>query len=688
MLKFLRRYQKFLLVIFASVLMVVFVAPQAITQYGKGLGKRTEVYIGDKSVSTLDMQQAAREREALGSFIAFVTGSHQYASILIGQDALHWILLTHAADEGGYIGEAGDGEAWIAQLSSQRAASLEQELASVGGEMPTPEDILQLARNELDGLRQRVAAQNRLTVEQFNLALASARGVERMLGSYQGAPRLSVPVTVAQAKHELDNITLDHVFIPGSHAFDGEIDQSQLQAHFEEYQSVEPGEGEFGIGYVRPPRVKFEVITIERDAIREAIPVSAREMVNEYQSNPDKYISEFDESLSDEELRAARDVEYEKARKAIREARAEELVNEAAQQVRRIVLPMLTRDDDGLVVIPDGAERAGPTLDELADELQRYMASYYKRAFGSDEFSPPRPKINVYAGQWRTLSDLSQIPDIGLSSVSVGGNRTMRFGNFLMNVHELNPDAEIGPQRGVLAVENKIENQFSGTISFVRVLDVRDRSPAESLDEVREQVERDLRSLLGYRQIESRVSEFESLAIAEGLEAVGALFNDPPAEEDPIGPDPDPDGDEAAEDDPPRTPLVVQSGTRVVGDRIERRFGGASDISEPELVERLDDMAAALDPLTPMDEQPVEQRTVAMALPKRLGVAVAKITGMRPLTVEEYRTAGIAAAARSPIASVSALEAFSLEAMVERLNVRDRDGGSPLDDEEQTASAG
>ena len=109
MTKFLRKYQKFLLVIFASGLMVVFVAPQALTRYGKGLGKRTEVYIGEKSISTLDLQQAGREREAVGTFISAATGSTQYASILTGEDSLHWILLTHAAREAGFIGEAGDG---------------------------------------------------------------------------------------------------------------------------------------------------------------------------------------------------------------------------------------------------------------------------------------------------------------------------------------------------------------------------------------------------------------------------------------------------------------------------------------------------------------------------------------------------------------------------------------------------
>ncbi len=716
MSKFLRKYQKFLLVIFASALMVVFVAPQAITRIGQGIGKRTEVYIGERSINTLDLQQAGREREAIGSFISFATGSPQYASILTGENSLHWILLTHAAREAGFIGEAGDGEAWVNQFSAQQASLLDAQLAGTDEIEGTPDQVLQFARAQLEGQRQRSARNSRLSLDEFNIALAKGRGISRMLAFYRASPRISVPAAVAEAKHQLDDIDIEYVFIRGERVYEGEIEESQLQAHFERYQNVEPGEGEFGIGYIRPERVTFEVITFERNAIRDAIPITAREMVNEYRSNSGRYVTEFDETLSEDELSAAREVEYEKARQTLREARAQELVGEGALQVRRLVLPTLTRGDRGLVVIPEGSDHAGPTLDELADGIQAFWVSFYERRYGAPDgtFSPPRPRINVYASTWRTLNELSRIPDLGFANVSMGGNRTMRFPNFVLSVRELNPDITTGPQRGVLAVENKIENQFSGMLSFVRVLDVQDRSPAESVDEVRELAESDLRSVLGYQEILPRVSEFRSLAIADGLEAVGALFDDlpedsDPAEEtdptespgdDPIGPEPDPeqaddpeldpteDAELEGEDDsPPRPRILVQRGSRVVADRIEGRLGQAGEIDEPELVERIEQMRDALDPLVEMDGQSLELRTVAFALPKRLGVAVVQISGMRPLTVERYRTEGIAAAAGGPMASINALEAFSLEAMVKRLNVRDRDGSSPLRDEDQTASA-
>ncbi len=676
MLKFLRKYQKGLLVVFGVFLMVVFLAPQAIQQLGRSSMNRTVALLGDGQKVTLQqLQTAGREREAIRQFLgAFLSPGEVEA--LTGEDEVHWFLLTHAARKGGFSGEAGDGRQWMLELSERFAAFVETQLQQNAD--LDPQELLARAQADLEGMRMRTAGANRISLDQFDLALAKARGVGRMIGAYITAPRLSAPVSVIEAKEQLDEIGIDYLAIPGERGFEGEISEEQLIDHFQKYREVEPGEGEYGIGYVRPQRVKLELLTFVRSEIEEAIPISARDLVATYEANPEKYTGGRSEETP-EAREEARRIELERVRTDLKRQRAEELINEGIAQVRRLVLPSLDIDPaTGLVRVPEGARRVGPSLDELADRLVEHLTRWYRSRFEAEEFTMPRPTIRVLDREWLTMTELATLDGLGQAQVKLPGNRVQRFPSFVMSVRELAPQSDFGPQRGAIAIENPIRDTISGDVSFVRILDVRDRSPAESLDEVREQAERDLRSILGFEALRERIDEFRSIAISQGLDGVASLLNE---QEETVGPEPQLSRS-------PKPPLRVTRGAKVTRGQVQTRFGGVAEINDPDLVQQIHERGDSIDPLRPIDEVPPEDRMITAPVPRKRMIVITQITGVRPLTIERFRAEGDAIAANAATLPFTAGEdgPFSLRAMVTRWNYRKPDGSDPLTRDDEGAA--
>ena len=99
MLKFLRKYNKFILVIGGSLLMVAFLAPQAIQQIGK-IQNRTVATMDGRNVKERELFEAASELRAVNA----LGGTGGTATALLnlsqgsGSDAdLHWYLLPKEA---------------------------------------------------------------------------------------------------------------------------------------------------------------------------------------------------------------------------------------------------------------------------------------------------------------------------------------------------------------------------------------------------------------------------------------------------------------------------------------------------------------------------------------------------------------------------------------------------------------
>lgn len=218
MLRFLRKYNKYILVIGGALLMVVFLVPQAIQGMTGNPMKRTAGRLDGEKVSVGDMTLAAQEAAAIGEFLPMMAN-------LVDRDArdAHWLLLAREAEQAGYVGGPDDGLDWIPDLASdfvindlyrqyQQFASfipnmdafIAQQFASEQGQ-----EMVREYQAALVSRRMSIAGSARLTLDQFDAALAKARGIIRMLDAYQRAARYS-----DRAGYEVASEYLNHAATP------------------------------------------------------------------------------------------------------------------------------------------------------------------------------------------------------------------------------------------------------------------------------------------------------------------------------------------------------------------------------------------------------------------------------------------------------------------------------------------
>ncbi|MEO1716034.1 MAG: hypothetical protein AAFR76_02885, partial [Planctomycetota bacterium] len=201
MLKFLRKYNKIILVIGGSLLMVAFLAPQAIQQIGT-LQNRTVARMDGREIKERELFDAANELRALNALGG--TGGTANALLNLEQatssDAdLHWYLLSKEAEAGGFVGSDEDGRGYYLSIAEQiavlviRSSREYQQFAQQAGQQFADQFILarQLPElreqffNRLQQTETNAADAGRFTsIEELHRAVAKMRGIQRMRQAY------------------------------------------------------------------------------------------------------------------------------------------------------------------------------------------------------------------------------------------------------------------------------------------------------------------------------------------------------------------------------------------------------------------------------------------------------------------------------------------------------------------------
>lgn len=658
MLKFLRKYNKILLVAFGSFLMVAFLAPEAVERIGQQSLNRTTATMDGRNVTMLDRQQASSEREALRNFFESIGGVPIQTlgfrpvnpEVVIGRSTTHWLLLTHAVGTGGYAGESGDGALWLADVLTRQVADLmrmqderarrDYELARLFGEdpgvPPPPERSDAEYRAEAESLVMRRAMQSagsmRLSMEEFYAALARAQGVTRMLDSYLTLDRPSRLSAIASARSRLEEVGTDVLLIPGRAATPdtSEPDAEVLQALFERYRDAKPGEGEFGIGYTLPPRAALQWLVLDRAQIRDHI---AQRDGDDIELDAETELAMAGADLSPEQ-HARRVAE-------LAETMLERRVNAAMNDAQRIIRTAVFRARDGLPLqgnyydLP--SDWSAPSFAELASRVAR-------------EVRIPEPQVRSTGGRLRTSEELGREYGLDRFGVFVGAT-PVRLNEIVMRVREIGGPAEPTMQVGLPVVDTPARDG-ADNICFFLVTDARPTSPPESWEEVRDRLLADHFSLEGYQALRAEQSVAVSIAVDDGLEAALELYMD-----------------QAPEEAQPR----LRRGVRVT-----RRQAGASELNTEELRAAIFQRALALDPTRPVAEQPMPDRVFALRIDNERKLAIVRINAVQPLTIEDFRAFGDIVARGASMERTVELtggvaDAFSERALISRFNYVDLD---------------
>jgi hypothetical protein len=491
--------------------------------------------------------------------------------------------------------------------------------------------------------RAEAAAHARLTDSQFDRALAKLHGVTRMVEQYAKAARISDRRAAAEVKKLMDRVLVDAVVIPASKATDGipEPTEAQIAEQYVKYKDAKPGTGEYGFGYLQPQRVKFEWMTLDRDAFTNVVTLDAVDVYKQWQQHKDKYKGEF----------AADKPQVEKDLKA---AKVDQIFADA-DRFYKTKLRQYTRNlsQDGPVrKLPADWETVRPKMADLAAEVDRNLKA------GNPLL--PSPTVDARATEWVKIDNVSAVPGVGSSSYK-SGTKQGPISQLLANLHELNAESTMGLQAR-LPFENPLTDG-KGNVYYINVLEYRGESAPESKDEVKTDIVRDLKLLAAFEKLKSEEATYQLLAVKDGLEAVAKLYGTPA-------------GPGAA--DPTPTPLPIVRLAQVQREHAE----GALDAAP--IRDAVMAAAEALGQQFQASADNVTQRTLCVPVPATLSLAVIQIQGQQPVTVEKMRTASkgdFDGLAQSELFKLQTAPPFGFEAMKQRFDFK------PMQEEGRSKSA-
>lgn len=463
MFKFLRKYNKWILAVGGTLLMITFLIPQAIN----ALAQRAATTGG--AWATIGPQNEEVPRQALDAarndVRILMDAQAQVPALGVVDDPMHWFLLTHEADAAGLVGGLG---------------------------------TEQIAEEEANFLRQRFGSRADETIGRY-------LGVRRLIGMYTSAGKLSEQRVESAATEFFHSVDAQIVPILAIDRIDEipEPTTEELQAQLDEYGGLNPGEGEHGFGYRLPDRVKLEWLAIPAESVREMISASgALDEVallkhwrrKEREGEPG--IPEVDVS------KQIPDIVRQDLLDELTEAKLDELEKFAYDRIRSVWRQLPT--ENGYLVLPENWDERRVKLPELAQAIQ------------DREPNLPTPVYEVRGDEWMTAADLRQIDGLSRASTDSFG-RMQRAPELAMAAKEFHdPNDPVIEQIQARQTSPPLRTA-DGSIYFFRILEAdRSRAP-ESVDEAREALVRDLKALRAYQQLKDRIESIEQEAREDSL---------------------------------------------------------------------------------------------------------------------------------------------------------------------------
>lgn len=601
MLKSMTKYRKWILVVGGSLLMVAFLLPEAIRNIRGNPMNDVLATALDGNIRRIDLIRAEREFQALTSLAPDVMLGFARA-----QNGTHWLLLSREAERAGLVGGERDGREWV---SGELAMQMVRNTVMRNPQLLQNSDMETLrgqAAQQLDVLRIRAAGGNQLTEPEMDKALARLRGVIRLMGSYAQAARYSDRRAIAKARELGEQAVIDYVAVSARDLAGAQPAPTpeEVLAHFERFKDTPRGQGEFGIGYKLPARVKARVLTLDMDAIKAAVRVDPVEVRKTYLSDRAAYPGEFEAERGAIEA-------------AMRTAKASSVMQDAVKLVQAEVRQKLQRlDQEGQHrVLPADWDTHRPSLEAIAAHVVESVRS-------RSGIEIPAPVISSFEDRWYTQDELSGLAEFA-NSGGRAGNVDVPMAAAALMVKELPREtaAPIAIQARVPFADAAFVDRTTEARRFLEVTAARGESPPDSPAELGDVVVNDLRALRAFEALKGRAAELRARAASEGLEGVAKELS----------------AGGGAPAQVRRLSMVSRRGLMGFDPLITLSAEGSEAFGRAVLETAV---AAKIDPLAPI-ESPLrpgadEARSLVVPLPGTLGVVVAQVVGKRPVTREMF----------------------------------------------------
>lgn len=580
MLKHIQKYNRQILVVVSSLLLVVFLAPTAVTQCSRFNAKPTTVWAttSDGAAMTLgDLQDLRSELAVLE-----VLGDPISKGLGIDKKPEHWWLLVKEAKDAGMVGGAGDGRSYLDAAAARAGMTGDQLLG-------------------------RLAASARAQPQVVLQTLANLRGVERLVRMAVGSGRMSANRTRRGALELLTDVSCD--VVPIDAATIGDVipvpppTGDQLTAMFEKGKSSLPGAGPGGIGYKYPDRFKVEWLLVPAGSIARSLEsdpaLGAVELRKEFRRNPAAYgVAAAD--LGPDKPAPSFEAHAPAVRTAVESRLSKERADRIAAAVRdwmRLALKDVPTDA-GIAKLPADWKDRSPALASLRTEL-------------SGKFGLQLPEPQGSGGDWLTAADISGNPFLGKATSDEFG-QPMPIAQMVAQLRDVKPDGRVALQAGVVG---PVSRTATGDLVIWRVTEAQASHEPASMSEVVDAVTKDATAQARYDVLATKVDAIAAQAKSGGLDEVAKSY--------------------ASTVQP--APSVHLADPAVLR-QYRMRFPG----SMPKAGQDVDALravvakAVSLPAEPPIAAQPQADRIVVVPVPSKLAVIVARVNEVKPLTAEDF----------------------------------------------------
>ncbi len=649
MLKWLRKYNTFILVVGGCLLMVAFLLGSVLQDLGKhGLFGGTVFKVGSKRVGQEEYSQSAREYGALSMVVEstrIFSGRQGMAAVGGGENAEHWYLLTHEAEKAGLVGGVNDGKDYMDELARGMASQMARDQSQL-------DTYTAMFKMGMTSAMTQAQGSARFSDDQMFQAFAKLRGAVRLQNAYQGTARFSARRLASESRGFADQVTVDYVLIPVERELANipEPTDTEIAAQFAKFKDTPKGGGDFGIGYKLPARVKLTWMELNKDIISSAVIVDGVEVEKRFlQAFPNGQVGITGKTPETERARIEGEVRKELADKMMK----------AADQIVRAEIDKAThkldRDTDYLRLPADwGTQR--PDFTQIREQVAKRLMEQYK-------ITIPAPKVVVRSNTWIEARDADMLEGIGQAFMRRGPERRP-FGKVVFSVREIADSNDLSLQAEVPFADSMEAD--NGNRYYFMVLDARKQSPPDSLSEIKSDIVQDIKRLAAYDKLKAKESTIRAEAVAQGLEQIAKT--------------------PAGSTEPPvalHEATVSKSRLIVGGDAVSQ------SLDTPAFREKVVNSLSGLDPLVDPAKVDAAAKTFSTPVDQALSLCVYRAKKMLPLTAERFRSsqAGLLSqASRAELGTSMEDSPFTYEAMKKRLNVTDSEGRVTKPDKKDQAA--
>ena len=378
-------------------------------------------------------------------------------------------------------------------------------------------------------------------------------------------------------------------------------DAAALEAQLKAHGDTEKGKGDKGFGYRLPNQLKLEWIVVPSAIIKAKLEQSPALSNVELR----KYWLEHEAEFKAKEAVSATPMTFEGQRDAVREKVLGQLLDAELAAIAKFATDRMQMDlrsvpsAGGYWTLPADWSTKAVSLQTLGQEL-------------AQRFGVEAPAVQTSGAGWIQVEDIAAIPGIGTATSKRVGASDVRVQQLASALKEFGGSPTLPTQRGVAFPT--LSDPASRDLFVVRVTDAQPARAATAVDEVRADLEADLKRVAVYDILATRVDALKQLAATEGLGAVGVAYGAVP------------------------TPFQGLSEVNTQFLQFGMRMGmpipglGNDETAMSALVKA----AMALPTTTPVADVPAADRTVVVALPDRLAVMVAQLRGIDRMDRAEY----------------------------------------------------